>query len=95
MYAAAARGGAQATGRAAGAIAPGHRADFVVLDAADPALTTQRPDDILDAAIFGPCRHPVRDVMIGGRWVVRAGHHPREAAVLERYRATLARLAAA
>jgi formimidoylglutamate deiminase len=92
LYAAAARGGAQAQARLAGAIAPGCRADFVVLDADDPALAEQPVDAILDAVIFGPCRKPVRDVMVGGRWVVRDGHHPHEDAVFARYRACLARL---
>jgi formimidoylglutamate deiminase len=92
LYVAAARGGARATARATGAIAPGCRADFVALDAQDPALCGQGADTLLDAAIFGPCRHPVRDVMVAGRWVVRDGHHAGEEAVLARYRATIAEL---
>jgi formimidoylglutamate deiminase len=92
LYVSAARGGARATAVAAGAIAPGRRADFVVLDGADPALTGQGADTLLDAAIFGPCRKPVRDVMVGGRWVVRDGHHADEDAVLARYRSTIAEL---
>ena len=48
----------------------------------DPALADLPPETLLDAAIFGPCRRPVRDVMVGGRWVVRDGRHPREDAVL-------------
>ena len=92
LYAAAARGGAQALARPAGAIAPGARADFAVLDADDPALAEQPAAALLDAAIFGPCRRPVRDVMVAGRWVVRDGHHPQEDAVLGRYRTTLGRL---
>jgi formimidoylglutamate deiminase len=92
LHAAAGRGGAQALARPAGAIAPGSRADLVVLDVADAALAGQPADVLLDAAIFGPCRRPVRDVMVAGRWVVRDGRHPREDAALARYRATLARL---
>ncbi len=92
LYAMAARGGAQAQSRAAGAIARGYRADFIVFDADDPALAAQSVDTMLDAAIFGPCRHPVRDVMVGGRWLVRDGHHPREDAIFARYRTCLARL---
>ena len=92
LYAAAARGGARALGRPAGAIAAGCRADFVVLDANDPALAVQPVDALVDAAVFGPCRAPVRDVMVGGRWIVRDGRHPHEDAVLARYRACLARL---
>jgi formimidoylglutamate deiminase len=92
LYAAAARGGARAVGRSTGAIAAGCRADFVVLDADDPALAGQPVDALLDAAIFGPCRAPVRDVMVKGRWVVREGRHPQEDAVFARYRGCLARL---
>jgi formimidoylglutamate deiminase len=92
LYVAAARGGAQATAAAAGAIAPGHRADLVVVDAADPALAEQDVDTLIDAAIFGPCRNPVRDVMVGGRWVVRDAHHADEDAVLARYRSAIAEL---
>jgi formimidoylglutamate deiminase len=92
-FAAAAIGGARALGIAAGRLAPGCRADLIVLESDQPALAGQPPDALLDAAIFGPCRQPVRDVMVGGRWVVRDGHHPREAETLARYRAALARCA--
>jgi len=92
LYMGAAHGGAQALASAAGVIAPGSRADFVVLNVDDPGLAGQGADTLLDAAIFGPCRQPVRDVMVAGRWVVRDGHHPREEAVLARYRSTLAQL---
>jgi formimidoylglutamate deiminase len=94
LYSAAAAGGAQALGLPAGAIDAGRRADLVVLNDGDPALAAQSIDDLLDAAVFGPARSPVRDVMVGGRWVVRDGGHPNEQAILANYRATLARLTA-
>ena len=93
LYSAAAAGGARALAQPIGAIEAGRRADLVVLDVTDPALVEQRIDDVLDAAIFGPCRHPVRDVMVAGRWVVRDGQHPRRDAILDSYRAALTRLA--
>ncbi len=65
----------------------------MVLDARDPALAEQARDDVLDAAIFGPCRNPIRDVLARGRFVVRDGRHVAEDAVFARYRAALARLA--
>jgi formimidoylglutamate deiminase len=92
LWAKAARGGAQGLAQPVGALEAGQRADIVVLNVADPALTGQAADDVLDAAIFGPCRAPVRDVMARGKWIVRDGHHVAEAGVLARYRATLARI---
>ncbi|MFO1397445.1 MAG: formimidoylglutamate deiminase [Burkholderiales bacterium] len=92
LWLAAAAGGAQALAQPVGTIAAGARADLVVLDTRDPALAEQAADDVLDAAIFGPCRHPVRDVLRGGRYIVRDGHHAREESVFARYRAALARL---
>jgi formimidoylglutamate deiminase len=90
----AALGGAQALGQPVGALAVGRRADLVVLNASDVALAGQASADMLDAAIFGPARAPVRDVMSGGKWIVRDGHHAAEDAIFARYRAALARLIA-
>ncbi len=92
LWRAAAKGGAQALAQPIGTLAPGMRADLIVLDVEEPALAEQPLDHLLDAAIFGPCRRPVRDLMSGGRWVVRDGHHAREQDVLRRYRAALARI---
>jgi formimidoylglutamate deiminase len=75
----AASGGAQATARAMGGIAPGHRADFVVLDADRPDLAGRSGDRIANAAVFSGSGNLVRDVMVGGRWQVREGRHPLEA----------------
>ena len=94
LWARAARGGAQAVAQPVGAIAAGCRADFLVLNEQDPALALQRATDVLDAAIFGPSRNPVRDVVVAGRFVVRDGRHAREDAIRERYRDTFARLSA-
>ena len=94
IYARAAAGGAQALARRTGTIAPGSCADLLVLNRDDPALAGQPPDALLDAAIFGPCRQPVRDVMVGGQWVVRDGRHPREEAIFAHYAAALAQLTA-
>jgi formimidoylglutamate deiminase len=93
LYARAAHGGGRALGTPAGVIAAGTRADFVVLDGEDPALADVPREAIVDAAIFGPCRRPVRDVMVAGRWIVRDGHHPREDEIFARYRKAMAGIA--
>jgi formimidoylglutamate deiminase len=92
LYQAALAGGARALGQPGGAIAAGRRADLVVLNGDDPALVEQPAQNVLDAAIFGPGRNIVRDVMVAGRWVIGEGHHADEEATLVRYRQTLKRL---
>jgi len=94
LWDAAARGGAQALVRRAGAIAPGCRADLLVLDDVHVDLIGRRDDAILDALVFSGGRGLVRDVMVGGQWVVREGHHPAEDAIAARYRASVAELLA-
>jgi formimidoylglutamate deiminase len=85
-------GGAAALGRPVGALEAGRRADLIVLDDELPALWGKTGDDLLDAAVFAGNLNPVRHVMVGGRWVVRDGRHPREEAVLAAYRKALDRL---
>jgi formimidoylglutamate deiminase len=84
---AALEGGARASGRPIGAIATGRRADLVVLDRAHPALVARDGDALLDGWIFCGNDTPVRDVMVGGHWVVRDGRHAHE----EQARADFAR----
>ncbi len=92
LYRSACAGGAQALGQNVGQLAPGFRADWVVLNSDDPALAEQSGDGLLDAAIFGPVRAPVRDVMVAGQWQVRDGVHAQGEASLKRYRSVMKRL---
>jgi len=81
----AAAGGAQALGRSAGALTGGRRADLVVLDGAHPDLGGRTGDSISNAAVFSGSDGLVRDVMVGGRWLVREAHHPLEAGAARAY----------
>ncbi len=86
-------GGAQACGRRCGRIEVGYRADFVALDADHPRLYGRARDDLLDSWIFSGNENLVRDVYIGGRKVIDAGHHADEARIAQAYRAALDDLA--
>lgn len=92
LFEPAALGGAQVTGRKLGRLAPGYRADFIVLDGDHPRLHRRRGDDLLDSWIFSGNDNPVLDVIVGGRRVVHDGRHPAEAGIAERFRRTLDRL---
>jgi formimidoylglutamate deiminase len=89
VYAAAANGGAQALGRRIGAIAPGHRADVIVLDVEAPPLLATPDASILDRFIFGGAAGAIKDVMVGGRWVVRDRKHSAEDEIARRYRVAI------
>ena len=94
LYKRALAGGAQALGRSIGRLASGYRADLLVLDENLPALSGKSGDVLLDAMIFAGNENPIRDVMVGGRWVVREGRHGEEAEIIQRYRVALAELTA-
>lgn len=95
LLAEALRGGAKALAQPMGAIAPGLRADIVVLDAEHPALAAASPATWLDAWIFSGGRDLVTSVVAGGRLVVSGGRHYAREAIVARYRGAVARLAAA
>ena len=82
MVRAALAGGSQACGRDIGRLAPGARADIVVL----PAETS------LDAWVF--TRPVPLDVMVGGRWQVRQGRHRARDTVESAFARAMARLRA-
>ncbi len=92
LYHEAISAGAQALGRRAGGIAPGNRADIIVLDHAHPLLVGRTGDRLLDSYLFAGNENLVRDVMVGGRWVVREGRHENEQPIAQAYRRVISRL---
>lgn len=87
-------GGAQASGRKLGAIAPGMRADLVELDPEHPSLVGRQGDALLDAWVFSGQGNPVRTTICGGRAVVEAGRHVQGLAIRERFAAVMRKLLA-
>ncbi len=88
-------GGAQACGRRIGQIATGYRADFIVIDDQNPRLNGQNEDNLLDSWIFASTENPVSDVFVGGRQVIREGHHDLEDVIHHKFKSTLLELATA
>lgn len=93
LYEHALAGGAQASGRAIGALAAGKRADIVVLDDTHPDLCAVSGDRWLDAMTFVTGRQVISDVFVGGRRVVEGGRHIARSAITARYRGVMQRLA--
>jgi formimidoylglutamate deiminase len=92
LWTMAAAGGAQAVGHPAGWIAPGRRADFVVLDGDDIDFEALSARAMLGVAIFTGNGNRVRDVFVAGRPVVTAGRHPVEEDARAAYRDAIGRL---
>jgi formimidoylglutamate deiminase len=86
---AAATGGAQAAGRAAGAIAPGLWADLLRLD--HPEAEGRRGDAVLDAFVFAGLPM-VADVWSAGRHIVANGRHIARDSIATRFLAVMGRL---
>lgn len=87
-------GGAQAAGLAGAGLSVGAPADIVVLDGSSPYLASVDGDTILDRWMFGGIGQVVRDVMIGGRWLVEDGRHAKDEEVDHAFAAALQRLKA-
>ena len=93
LYGAALDGGTKASGRAIGMLQPGHRADWLVLDAEHPAIAEHEPESWLSGIVFGEHGEtPIRDVYTGGDKVVDNRHHRGEEQAYARYRIALAEL---
>ena len=90
-----ARSAAASSGVALGALAAGRRADWIVLDADAPELAARGEGDVVDSWLFSGNRNLVREVVVGGRRVVRNGLHVDEDRIAARYRDCVQRLAAA
>ena len=88
----AARQGAAALGQPAGVIAEGARADWLVLDAGHAGMAGARAETALDHLIFAGGSAAIRDVMVGGRWVVKDRRHAAEERLAGRFKQLMAEL---
>ncbi len=95
LWAEAARNGAQVLGLNAGEIAPGKRADLVVVDTEHVSLAGRDGTQALASYVFVTGRRAVRDVMVAGAWLVRDRRHAREDAAAAAYRAAGSKVLAA
>jgi formimidoylglutamate deiminase len=68
-------GGAQALGLDAGSLSPGLWGDLMSVDLDDPHLAGLDDSSLLAGIIFSADSRAVKDVMVGGKWIVRDGTH--------------------
>jgi formimidoylglutamate deiminase len=92
LWRAAAAGGAKAIGHPVGSLAPGRRADLVILDGDDVDFEGLAARAVLGVSMFSGNYNRVRDVFVGGRPVVERGRHPDDEESRTAFREALARL---
>jgi formimidoylglutamate deiminase len=92
LWKSACMGGAQASARRIGALQVGARADVLVLDLNAPCFVGRVDDAIMDSFVFACAGNAVRDVMVGGRWLVQEGRHFAETAIAAGYRRAIGKL---
>jgi formiminoglutamate deiminase len=59
----------------AGRLMPGALADFIAISLDSTRMAGSDPGQLLEAAVFAATAADVRDVVVGGRTIVRHGHH--------------------
>lgn len=94
LWTGAAKGGAQALGRASGAIAAGKWADLVAIDSDHPTLCALNRDQLLDGLVFAAAPGVIRDLWSAGRHRVCAGRHIARDAAETGYRRAMSTLLA-
>jgi formimidoylglutamate deiminase len=94
LYAAALRGGRRATGESLPASSEPLRADFVSFEPPAGDWQPHAERDYLSALVFDGAALQARQVMVGGKWVIRDGRHAHEAEIEARYAEALQRLLA-
>ena len=87
--------GTQPLARSIGALAPGLRADIVVLRSDLPEIAGVSGDRWLDQFVFATGSRAIDRVYAGGRLLVENGRHVRRSRIVERFARTFARLASA
>lgn len=92
LYTGAARGGAQALGRASGALKVGLWADLMAIDTDHPALCALTGDRLLDGLAFAAPDGVITDVWAAGRHQVRAGRHIARDQIIRGWRQTVTAL---
>ncbi len=87
LFDCATRNGAQSLAVNAGALQPGEFADCFTIDLNDPSIAGSSANDLLPILVFSLNRSAVRDVIIGGQYLIEDQHHPNQAEIIARYRA--------
>ena len=78
--------GAHALAVPAGELKPGSFADFITLDLGDASIAGNSAEDLLPTLVFSLHRGAIRDVVVGGEFVLRDQQHAHREEIVSRYK---------
>jgi formimidoylglutamate deiminase len=78
--------GSRSLGTGGGALRAGSVADFCTVDLKDVSIAGVAASELLPMIVFGLNRSAMRDVVVGGKFVVRDQRHVLQDVIIERYR---------
>jgi len=87
LFACATVGGAKSLGTRAGRLESDCPADFFTVDLDDPSIAGSSSEDLLAGIVFSLSRGAVRDVVVGGKMIVKEGRHEKQEEIVERFKA--------
>ena len=85
-------GGAKSLGLHGGTLTAGACADFFTVDLKDVSIAGSSADELLSSIVFSLTRAAVRDVVVGGEWVLADGKHALEEEIVNKYCEVAARV---
>jgi formimidoylglutamate deiminase len=59
--------------------------DYFTIEQRDPSIAGVPEENLLSAVVFGLAKSAVRDVVVGGEFIVRHGRHPLHDEIVEEY----------
>ncbi|MEP6637200.1 MAG: formimidoylglutamate deiminase [Acidobacteriota bacterium] len=69
-----------------GKLEAGSPADFFTVDLDDPSIAGSSPDVLLSSIVFSLSRTAIKDVVVGGKWIVTNGRHAAQEEIVERFK---------
>jgi len=79
------RFGAESLGAPGGVLEIGRPADFFTVNLNDPSIAGATPESLLTHIVFSLERAAIRDVCVGGEFVVQDGRHAREEKIIREF----------
>ncbi len=76
LFACATEAGARSLAASGGSLEVGRPADFFTIALDDPSIACADPEALLSEMVFSAERTAVRDVAVGGKFIIRDGRHP-------------------